>query len=291
MPRPGFSLCRGTVGRILPWLIAFMVYLGALAVAGFLFVQQVTSEWQSSLGGVLTVQLPPADDDIAARREVDAALDVLRATPGIARAEPVSEKEMLSLLSPWLGETALAHELPLPRLIDVQLAPGANVAVSTLQRRLQQSAPAALVDDHGESLAALRSLTTTLKAVSIGVIVSIALVTMGTVFVVTRAGIGIHGDTIEILHLIGADDAYVARQFTWPVVRQALLGGIIGWGAAVACLLALQRVVAELSGATLSPVAFTPAHWTGVSAVPLVMALLALITTQVAVRRSLAARV
>ena len=294
--RIALSLSRDPVGRALPWLMAFMVYLGVLAVAGFLIVQQVASGWERGLLGVVTVQLPPGgagadgenSGDVA--DDVSAALGVLRATPGVARAEPVSDDEVRDLLSPWLGGTGMAQDLPLPRLIDVHLRPGARVDMNALQEKLSEVVPAALVDDHGGSLAALRSLTTTIKAVSIAVIVSIAFVTMGTVLVVTLAGIGIHGDTIEVLHLIGADDSFVARQFMVPVLKHALVGGIIGCAAAVASLLALERIAADLSSGTVFALSMTPAHWAALSAVPLVAAVLTLITARVTVHRALAAR-
>ena len=287
------SVTRDPVGRSLPWLMAFMVYLGALAVAGFLIVQQMASGWERGLVGVLTVQLPPggvgAEGEISG--DVSAALDVLRATPGIAGAEPVSDDAMRDLLSPWLGDAGMAPDLALPRLIDVHLKPGASVDIDALQERLTEVAPAALVDDHGRSLAAVRSLTATIKVVSIAVMASVAFATMGTVLVVTLAGIGIHADTIEVLHLIGADDSFVARQFTAPFIRRTLLGGIIGSAAAAASLLALERIAADLSSGPVFALSLTPAHWVALSAVPFVAAALTLITVRVTVHRALAARV
>jgi cell division transport system permease protein len=295
------ALSRDPVGRSLPWMMAFMVYLGALAVAGFLIVQQVASGWERGIGGVVTVQLPPAgigaDGEVSGEvsggisDDVSAVLGLLRATPGVAHAQPVSDDEMRDLLSPWLGGTGISHDLPLPRLIDVHLTPGARVDMNALQERLTGVVPAALVDDHGRSLAALRSLTRTIKAVSIAVIASVAFATMGTVLVVTLAGIGIHGDTIEVLHLIGADDSFVARQFTVPVLKHALIGGTIGCAAAVASLLALERIAADLSSGMVFALSLAPAHWAALAAVPLVAAALTLITARVTVHRALAARV
>ncbi len=291
--RIGRCLSRDPVGRTLPWLMAFMVYLGALAVAGFLIVQQVASGWERGLAGVLTVQLPPAapSGDGEGPDDVAAALAVLRATPGVARAEPMSDDEMWDLLSPWLSGTDAARDLPLPRLIEVTLAPGATVDMEALRKTLTNAVPAALVDDHGRSVAAVRTLATTVKGVGVAVILSIVLATMGTVLVVTRAAIGLHDDTIEVLHLIGADDTFVARQFTGPVLRHALLGGAVGGAAAGASLLALEWIAADLSSGTVLALRLTPLHWAALAAVPVVAAALTLATTRVTVHLALAARV
>jgi cell division transport system permease protein len=197
---------------------------------------------------------------------------------------------MLALLSPWLDGGGLPQDLPLPRLIDVRLEPDASVDVHALQERLEHRVPAALAHDHGRSLAALRGLTVTIKAVSAALIAPIVFLAMGDVLVVTRAGIGMHGDTLEVLHLIGADESFVARAFTVPVLKQALLGRLIGCAAGVASLLALERLTADLLNGTPFAPRLAPAHWAAVSAAPLVLAALTLITARVTVHRSLAAR-
>src|SRR3954465_6665855 len=46
-------------GRFLPWIIALMVYLAALALAGMMALHGAIERWDSALVGTLTVQLPP----------------------------------------------------------------------------------------------------------------------------------------------------------------------------------------------------------------------------------------
>ena len=50
-------------GPFLPWIVAVMVYLAALAMAAALLINQVTADWQKDLAGGLTVQVPPAAPD------------------------------------------------------------------------------------------------------------------------------------------------------------------------------------------------------------------------------------
>ena len=60
---------------------------------------------------------------------------MLRATPGIVYAAPLSHDEKLEIWSkPWLGTDAVIADLPFPRLIDVELAPGADVDIAALAR-------------------------------------------------------------------------------------------------------------------------------------------------------------
>ena len=47
-----------------------------------------------------------------------------------------------------------------------------------------------------------------------------------------RIGLAIHHSVIEILHLLGAQDAYIARQFQVHALWLGLRGGVIGGMAA-----------------------------------------------------------
>ena len=51
---------RDGSGRFLPWLIALMVYLAALASSGALALDGALERWDRGLAGTLTVELPPA---------------------------------------------------------------------------------------------------------------------------------------------------------------------------------------------------------------------------------------
>src|SRR5690606_24872443 len=98
----------------------------ALAVA--MAVANAGAEWRRGLAGTVTVQvLPVAGEDgpaaVAARTA--RALDIVRATPGVARAEPLAAERVAQLLEPWLGGGTALSDLPVPSLIDVTLAEGA----------------------------------------------------------------------------------------------------------------------------------------------------------------------
>ena len=119
--RSDLALDRDPLGRFLPWLIAFMVYLAVLALAGVLVINGTAGRWERGLGGTLTVQIAPADSAEAAAVRLRSALDVLRATPEVAHAEPIPKSRIVALLQPWLGGVDAALDLPLPQLMDVRL--------------------------------------------------------------------------------------------------------------------------------------------------------------------------
>lgn len=131
-PRANLPISADSTGRYLPWLVAMMVFLAVLSLAGVLAVGGVLEDWRRDVSGTVTVQIAPATaaDPTAAKAETDRrvtqALAILRDRPFVAQAEPLSESSLVALLEPWLGSSDLVSDLPLPRLIDVRLAEGAR---------------------------------------------------------------------------------------------------------------------------------------------------------------------
>ena len=107
----------------LDFVIGVMAFLAALALGGVMIANRTAHGWESGLSGRLTVQILP-QGDAAPPKEIEGALRVLRATPGIAQANELSLEENLALVAPWLGRDADVTALPFPALIDVVLAPG-----------------------------------------------------------------------------------------------------------------------------------------------------------------------
>jgi cell division transport system permease protein len=282
-------LDKDASARFLPWLIAFMVYLATLALAAAIAVSNVSQAWDSGLAGKLTVQVPPAsegDGDRAAR--IDAVLEALRATPGVRSADQLSRRQMTELLSPWLGEAADSADLPLPALIAVEVAPERAPELSSLQRRLERAVPGTRVDDHQRTLGRLLEVARTLQLLAVLVVALVGAAAVVTVVFVTRTGLSIHRNVIELLHLIGAHDAYVARQFQRHALRLGLTGGLLGLALAAATLWALARFVGQEAGAIVPELTLSDTQWLALGSVPLAATLVAMLTARITVLRTLA---
>jgi cell division transport system permease protein len=289
--RSDLPLDRDALSRFLPWLIAFMVYLACLALAGMLTLGAVAERWDTGISGTLTVQIIPSESSAAAPKEVrriEAALDILRTTPGIAGAEVIGEDRIMALLEPWLGSIGGSGDLPLPRLIDVELKAGAEVDTAALSKRLRQAVPGTTVDDHGVWLDKLVRLLRAVEILASLVLLLIGSATVGTVVFTTRTGLAIHQEAIEVLHLIGAQDSYVAKQFATRALILGLRGGIIGLVLAVPTLMGIGVLAARMEAGLLPDFTLTPAHWAAMVCLPLVVALIAMLTARLTVMKTLA---
>jgi cell division transport system permease protein len=285
--RSDLPLNRDDSGRFIPWIIALMVYLACLALAGALVARGIAAHWSQGLAGTLTVQILPGEEDAAARAaHLEAALALLRATPGVASAEALSERRIEELVAPWVS-AGEAKELPLPALIDLRLAPGAELDLKDLSRRLAAAAPGAVIDDHQQWLQAAGGLADSVIWGAGIVMLLVAAAAAIAVIFGTRTSLAIHRSIIELVHLIGAQDDYVARQFQAHALRVGLLGGITGLLAAVATLLGLGYGLTATSG-VLPQIEIAPWPWAGLLLLPLASALIAMLTARVTVLRTLA---
>jgi cell division transport system permease protein len=290
--RSDLPLSRDASGRFVPWIVGFMVYLAALAVAGALTLDSIAARWQAGITGTLTVQVAPADaadaDPAAREARLQQVLQVIRATPGVAGVEVLGPDAMNRLLEPWLGPGSAEMGLPLPDLLSVTVRPGAQVDLPALQAALAAAVPEAEVDDHRRWLDDLAVFVHSVELLAAVVVSLVCLAAVLTVVFVTRTGLAVHRRVIEIVHLIGARDAYIAGQFQSHALRLGLIGGLVGSGLAAATLLALQRLFAGLDTPLLAGIGLGPAHWAAFAILPVAAAIIAMLTARVTVLRSLA---
>jgi cell division transport system permease protein len=235
-------------------VIAVMAFLAALALGASLIAERAADSWSQGLAAKLTVQiLPPSSGPAKAAlaAETAAALQVLRATPGIARAAPLSEQEQLKLVQPWINADMLVADLPLPQLIDADVAPGADIDSPALAARLKAVAPHSVLDDHSHWIARLRDMAETLAWSAYGVLFLIAVATAATVAFATRAGLDAHNDMVSLLHQMGAQAGFIAGAFQSYYQRAALIAA--GTGAGLAAVLFLVTGGLQATGVGLVP--------------------------------------
>ena len=286
--RTDLPLDRDTLSSYLPWLIAFMVYMAVLALAGMLVLGALARHWDSDVSGAMTVQIPPtgsaADDDKRAR----AAVALLLGEPAIVHAEAITDGCLMALLEPWLGTSEVSADLPLPRLVDVEIKRGVDVDMTGLARRLEAAVPGATLDDHRIWLDRLVGLVRSVEALAALVLALMCTATVGTVVFTTRTGLAIHYDVIEVLHLIGAHDGYIARQFAQRALSLGLRGGLMGLALAVPTLLGIGSLASRMEAGIMPTLTLAPVDWLAIASLPLLAAAIAMFTARLTVTRTLA---
>lgn len=208
--------------EFLVFLTALMTLLCLLSVTASLSLSQLANKWTSGLENTLTVEIPYSSDQSKTAEKI---LDALKNAEGIRSAKLMEQDEMKDILSPWLGDAAESlNGLPLPALITVEMKERNGLIMKRMRQMITAIAPEAQVDAHEQWLTDLLRLTKALNVASLLILIGIGLVTSLTVAGAVRSRMAIHHTELEILHIIGASDTYIAGQF------QKYIGALTGRG-------------------------------------------------------------
>lgn len=277
---PDIPFARDEANRFLPWIVAFMACLTGLMLAASLSLGTVMHQMNGDYLNSFTIQIPrttadtlDADDITANIRDNDWAEEV----------REIKREEMQALIEPWLGSAEAVDTLPLPLLIEVKIREDAEVDLAALERRLQQVAEGAEIDDYKQWMTKFSRFSSGVQYTVFVLAMLIILTTLAIVVLAAKTALRLHQQTVEVLYNIGAQDDYIASQFQQNAMRVVLRGAAIGSMVAALVFWSSQRVTLALESPILPVFAFTPAHGVLFVVLPLVTALAALFSTRFAV--------
>jgi cell division transport system permease protein len=281
------GLRRALSDRLLPFLVAAMAFLAALAIAGWQGATTLSRSWQAGGGSSLTVQVPDPQAAAAGATRVERVLTLLRGTPGIVSARALTSTELGDLLRPWIGAGAGRLDLPLPAVIAVRLS-DPDLDLGPLTTRLQGEAPGVLVENHGRWIGRLAALARSLQACAGLALVLVVSVATAVIAVATRSGLAVRREAIEIVHGLGATDAYIAGRFAGRATLLASVGGVAGAACALPVLATLADLAAPFTGGAQDSTLLTalpPSIMFALCTLPAGAAAIGFLTAQSTVRR------
>ena len=277
-------------GATLHTIVAVMSFLACLTLGAVLTLSRLTTEWTEGLSGSVTVQLLPSPQ-ISPDDQMKEALRLVRHWPGIFAANPLERGEAERLLEPWLGEGNVLDDLPVPQLIEVTLMPGQPVELEGLGKALADGVPGAHLDDHQRWNQELASFAASSEAVGWAVLLLIAVATLAIVIYATQAGLQAHREIVEVVHMIGARDVFIASEFQRHFLWLGLRGGLIGLVLAAVTLLGSSFFWssrgAPVGAQYLPQLVSAPHHYIWLLFVPAAIGLIAMWTARFTVLRVL----
>ncbi|HPA38777.1 MAG TPA: ABC transporter permease, partial [Phenylobacterium sp.] len=207
------------------------------------------------------------------------AAETLAGTRGVTEARALEKEKAEALVAPFLGDIADLDDLPVPRLVAVDLDPAAPATAADLDAALKAQGIDAVVDDHSVWTADIARAAGLARWIGVAIFSLITTAAAAVVGFATRAGLQARRDVVEVLHLSGADDHFIARLFQMRFARMAALAGLMGAGAA-ALVGAVMRLVGGASGLSpILPIAWSDLAW--VAPCPLLAALVAAIAARI----------
>jgi cell division transport system permease protein len=281
---------RALSDRLLPLLVAAMVFLAALALTGAMAASGLAARWSSGPAAMITVTVPlagkPPQGKAAGPPVADAAMAVLAASPATEKVRRLSDAEIGRLLKPWLGEDPGQLSLRLPAMFELRLKPG--MEDPGLAARLAAAAPGAVMEHNGEWLGRLAALIRSLQACASLALLVVIFIAAAVVGIATRAGLAARRDSIEIVHGLGATDGLIAGQFAHRITVLVLGGALLGALLALPVLLGLARLAAPFRTGIPAPAGvldlLPPPLWELLAALPVFAAVIGWTTAQGTVR-------
>lgn len=291
------SLEEGAGAHLVSWVTGLMVFFTTLALIVNFSLSIITKDWVTGLSGALTVEIKPpaapkeggaptAQSQKKFDDSVQRVLAVLKDSPAVSEARLLSDAEIKSLIQPWMGQGATLDHAYLPALVDIKLTAGADIA--QLQDKLKAAEPDASIDSHTDTLDDVKALVktaTTFVLLLTGVIVILSIVAISGI---VRSKLMIHQPEVETLHLIGASDEYIARQFRMHTLRGTFKGALIGIVCTIAILFAIGMLTHALDSTIFPYLKWMPLQWTLVVLSPVAIgSLIAHLTAQATVLKEL----
>lgn len=247
---PGFLAGSGAERRLLrggnfrgptPYVIAIMTFAMVIVAAAGLALANAAGLVAGAVEHRYVVQIPDGGDG-----RTEAAVEAARGARGVVAVRPVSEADMRRTLERWLGPVGSDSGLPVPALVHLELAPGADRAA--IARDIERAVPQARLVAESAAVGPLLGSIRALQWLALALVLLMAAATSAAVVLAARGALDTHRSTIEIMHGIGATDRQIARLFQRRIALDSLAGALGGGAIAALVLLLVGGRAASLSG-------------------------------------------
>jgi len=255
--RPGPLLPPGQASDAgLVFVVAVLCFFACLTALAVGSADRAARGWRTDLQGSATVLVRPKGEETADAAAARAA-ETLAGVRGVDEAAALERARAEALLRPWLGSGDLPDDLPIPRLVTVELTRNSPAGAAELDKALKAAGIDATVDDHSLWVRDIVRAGLWARGAAIAVFVLMAGAAAAVIAFATRAGLESRREAIEVLHIAGAEDRYIAGLFQIRFGRMAAAAGLFA-AAAAAMIGAAARILG--GGAGLTPV--LPVAWT-----------------------------
>ena len=184
-------------------------------------------EWTDNLSHEMTIQVrPSANRDIEA--DVTKAADLAQRNPAVAHVRIITRSQAQSMLEPWFGKGFDLGDLPVPRMIVLEMRGSPVFDSDNFRKALRAITPAATLDDHRLWLDRLASVVRSLLLIMSLVLTLILCAMAMAVAFATRGAMAGNKEIVEILHFVGATDSFIAKEFQRHFFYLGMRGGTIG---------------------------------------------------------------
>lgn len=274
-------------------LTSIYMYLFVVVLAIVMAINSMADCWETDIRGSITVQIIPIEDE---NKHVDKdktleqqnkVLQFMENLSSVASVNVLDAPTIEKLMTPWLGDKVDISSLPIPILLDVKLKPQKELNYDEVTRGLKMITPNATIDNHRLWLNRLLKFAASMKNIALAVLFMVVLICAFSIYYSTRTSLGIKIGTIEILHIIGAKDDYIARQYAANFAKIGFFAGIIGILTAIPCIILVGKYGMSTGSGLLNGASLSNLAWGLIMITPIFSSLYSMATSYLTVRKSL----
>lgn len=207
------------------FVVGALCFLAALAALTTRGTYKAAEAWGAQIEGDLTVIMRDTD-----RRIAEEAASRVSNFANVFEARILSESEVEALLEPSLGPGGMPEGLPVPILMVVQ----ADMSVGDPTTAIEGVLDDLLIDGDVAGNAGyadnVRGALSVLRLVALSIVALLSATAIAVIAFATHAALLARRDIVDVLHLSGAEDRYIAGLFErrfWVLALQAGMGGAI----------------------------------------------------------------
>lgn len=214
----------------LHFVVATLCFLACLAGLGMIAADRAAQGWSREIRGEATIQVLPRPGESGAAAAARAA-EAVAGLPGVDEAAALERDKAEALLKPWLGDVEM-EDLPVPHLVAVTLDPVHPATGADLRKALSAAGVDGNVDDHTRWLGDVERVAVGVRLAALAIFVLMTAAAGAVIAFATRTGMAAASDVVEVLHLSGARDDFIAGLFQARYARLAAVSGLYGSAAA-----------------------------------------------------------
>jgi cell division transport system permease protein len=238
-------------GRSLTLVITIMCFLACLTAGAVYMMNQSASAWLHDIASEVTVQVEVKDRTDVEKLVTDVS-SYLSRQPGIATVHVISMADAAQLLEPWLGKTEALKNLPVPRLIALELDRTTPADLGALRTQLDEQFKGVTLDDHRRWQQQIRTITRSFALGGLAILLLVGAATTAIIVSATKSAMASNREIVEVLHFVGATDRFIAREFERHFLRLGVRAGVVGAVWAMFVFLAMPTVMELLGGGAVT---------------------------------------
>jgi cell division transport system permease protein len=231
-------------------LLALMTALVVIIASVHLSLFKTVDRWQSLIQYQASIEIPALDeqgntrDAAQVQQNIRRIKDFLKNTQASHDIEVMDTTQVAALLNPWLGDDGkILDNIDLPTIINFKLKASSADDVKYISERITKIAPRARLQTHENWLDKFLAI---LHGVHILGVLIIIITMVSTIFVISssvRARMNIYNEDLSLLHIMGARDRFILKQFITYLFSICVPACLLGYICASLILAAVSQLL------------------------------------------------